>query len=118
MWPVAASPQFERSTTPQPWPTSQVRLTFATDVPMTDVEGTLELARIATEAVHGEGRVEFAAACSLDPDHRDVRIDTTCAVGRTLALIFLGYARREFGRESVTVERAGHAHSCVGGSAA
>jgi hypothetical protein len=34
-------------------------------------------------------------------------IDAACEVGRTLALIFGGYARREFGDGAVRMERAG-----------
>ena len=117
--PPLAADRFPTSLVPcQPWPTHQVRLTFGPQVPMAEVEGTLQLARIAAESVHGEGRVELAAACCVDPPRREVRIDTTSAVGRTLGLVFLGYVRREFGRDKVTVERVRPGRACARGSAA
>ena len=93
------------------WPTTEVRLAFEPAVSMAEVEGTLELARIAAAAVHGEGQVEFAAACSVDRRRREVQIDTTSAVGRTLGLVFLGYARREFGSDAVRVCRTRRANA-------
>ena len=94
-----------RHTTPFEQRISAVGLTFGPEVSMVEVEGTLELARLAAQAIHGEERVELDAAACLDHEYRRVRIDTASSVGRTLALVFLGYARREFGRENVAVER-------------
>jgi hypothetical protein len=74
---------------------------------MDEVEGTLHLARLAAESLHGEDRVRLDAKFAIDRAAHTCVIDTTCEVGRTLALIFAGYARREFGDDAVRMERAG-----------
>ena len=105
-------PGFDDDNTPQPDPRPQprpavrrVRLAFDPAVSMTEVVGTLELARLAAESIHGVERVVLEAAWSIDRDARTVAIDTTTRAGRTLALVFLGYVRREFGGRAVQVAR-------------
>ena len=78
-------------------PQNQIRFVFGTHVSMDEVEGTLKLAQIATESLHGRGRVELEAPWDTDLRERSVLIDAMSDAGRTLALIFLGYVRREFG---------------------
>jgi hypothetical protein len=79
------------------------RFVFDRHVSIKDMSGTLRLAQLAAESLHGQDRVELEASCSLDRDERCVVIQTVTEVGRTLAAVFLGYARREFGAEAVTV---------------
>lgn len=86
-----------------------VRFTFADSAPMDEVAGTLQLARIATESLHGEDRMRLEAAFTINRVTRACIIDAACEVGRTLALIFGGYARREFGRDAVSMDRIGPA---------
>jgi hypothetical protein len=81
----------------------QTQIVFDRHVPLKQVEGTLRLAQLAAECLHGQSRVDLEAACSLDRSHRLVVIQTLTAVGRTLAAVFLGYARREFGADSMTI---------------
>jgi hypothetical protein len=87
-------------------PIRGIELEFDRSVPMTEVAGTLQLARLAAESVHGTERVELDAVATLDRRARRVAIDTTTPSGHTLALVFLGYARREFGADTVTVYRS------------
>jgi hypothetical protein len=82
-----------------------VGLVFDRAVSMDEVEGTLELARLAAESLHGTEQVELDVAWFVDRRSRAVTVDTATAAGRTLALIFLGYARREFGNSALRVFR-------------
>jgi hypothetical protein len=83
-----------------------VRFVFARSVPMDEVEGTLQLARIATEILHGVDRVRLEARFSITRDTRTCVIDTSSEAGRTLALIFAGYVGREFGADAVKTTRS------------
>jgi hypothetical protein len=73
-------------------------------VPMDEVEKTLELARMACEALHGNERVALETATQVDPASRRVSISGSTPPGRDLAAMFLGYVRREFGVAVVRVE--------------
>jgi hypothetical protein len=77
---------------------------FDRHVPLKDLEGTLRLAQLAAESLHGQDRMELETSCSVDRNRRCVSIQTSSDVGRTLAVVFLGYARREFGPEAVSVD--------------
>jgi hypothetical protein len=83
----------------------QIQVEFDPAVSMTDAEGTLRLAQLAAESLHGTARVELEACCDADRSARRVSIDTSTDVGRTLALVFLGYARCEFGADALRVHR-------------
>jgi hypothetical protein len=74
---------------------------------MQEVEGTLVLSRLATQSLHGFDRVELEASCHVDHRQRTIEIEASTDVGHTLALIFLGYCRREFGERSFDVRRTG-----------
>ncbi len=91
--------------TPLPPTPTRVRVSFDRDsVEMNEVHGTLELARLATESLHGQVAVALDAEYGLDGD--TVWIDSATAVGRSLALLFVGYCEREFGSRAIRVERA------------
>jgi hypothetical protein len=64
---------------------------------MDEVAGTFELAVFAAEALHGSDRVALDALYRVDADARTIEVDRSTPVGSTLALVFLNYARREFG---------------------
>jgi len=81
-----------------------IRFTFDDSASMEEVAGTLHLARIAAESLHGEDRVRLETAFVIDRPGRACIIDAACEAGRTLALIFGGYARREFGGGAVCME--------------
>lgn len=91
---------------PTPAPgVSAVRLRLGADVPLYDVQDTLELARLGAVSLYGPERTSLEAHADLDPQTSTVTIDTTTAVGRTLAILFLGYARRQYGEHAVQVIR-------------
>jgi hypothetical protein len=66
---------------------------------------TFQLALLATEALHGADRVALEAIYKADPDSRAIEVDRTSVVGSTLALIALGYFRREFGAGAFRMRR-------------
>lgn len=86
-------------------PIQQVRFVFGPNVSMQEAEGTLRLAQIAAESLFGSDRVELEAPCASDRSARTIIIQAGTEAGRTLALIFLGYVRREFGADAVRVEQ-------------
>lgn len=81
-----------------------VTFLFDRSVPMADVEDTLRLAKLAVECLHGEDRVMLEARASVDVRRRLCVIGTFSDVGRTLALLFGGYSRREFGSDRVKLQ--------------
>lgn len=74
---------------------------FADGVPMDEVAGTLALARISTEALHGADRLALEPDPRLDRGARRLGIDVSTDCGRDLATLFFGLARREFGAAAV-----------------
>lgn len=90
-------------------PSNHVTFTFGVEVSMEEVDGTLRLSLMAAESLHGADRVRLEASMHLDPLHRTCAIATHTPVGRSLAVIFLGYLRREFGEGAVDlVKREDH----------
>jgi hypothetical protein len=77
--------------------------TFAETVDMDEVRRTLHLARMAAEALHGIERVRMDVGCEVDPAAHMVAIDRSSEAGRMLAIVFLAYARREFGDHALVV---------------
>jgi hypothetical protein len=59
----------------------------------------------AIESLHGESQVRLDASHVFDATRRLCVIDSRTQVGRDLNRIFIGFLRREFGPESVRVER-------------
>jgi hypothetical protein len=86
-------------------PAGRVTVTFNRSVSMDEAGDTLELAKLATACLHGDERVELETRWSLDRGGRRVTVDTDTSAGRTLAMIFLGYVRREFGTRAVRAQR-------------
>lgn len=82
-----------------------VQFAFHKATPMDEVEGTLHLARLATKSLYGEDQVRLNATFAINCAARTCRINTGSEVGRTLALIFAGFARREFGDSAVSLSR-------------
>lgn len=90
---------------PAPVPMRGVRLTFSPGVDFHEVELTLELSLLATRSLHGDDAVCLDADYELDRAGQSVTINTNSKAGRTLALTFLGFTRREFGDDAVSVFR-------------
>jgi hypothetical protein len=84
-----------------------VRLQFDPAVPWSDVLDTLDLAVLAVETLYGTDRVSLEARHEVDDAVRRMSIDITTTVGRTLAILVLGFARRQYGDRAVEVVRAG-----------
>ncbi len=78
-----------------------VRFTFDDTADFAEVEGTLELSRLAAGILYGSERVELESPCSIDRQRRTVTIDAGTRASRALCAIFLGLARREFGEVTV-----------------
>jgi hypothetical protein len=74
-------------------------------VPIDEVAGTFELALMGVESLYGPARVALDAVYRIDRTNRTIEIDRSSDVGGTLALVFLGYARREFGDAAVRMKR-------------
>jgi hypothetical protein len=86
--------------------TRAVCLAFAPGVSMDEVSATLDLAVLAAQSLYGVERLQLDADWHVDAAARTVAVDTAPAAGRTLAMILLGYVRREFGDAAVRVTRA------------
>ena len=82
-----------------------VRYRFDATVPVQELEGTLLLAVLAAESLHGEATVALDARFAIDPERCTLVIDAGTDAGRTIARVFGGYVRHEFGAGSYTVER-------------
>jgi hypothetical protein len=78
---------------------------FSPDVPIDEIEATFRLALLATETLFGTDRVAIDAVYRIDLDKRAIDVDRSNNVGGTLALVFLGYLRREFGPEAYRMKR-------------
>ena len=81
------------------------RYRFEPSVDIGEVEASLLLALIAVESLHGESRVRLEASHAMDAEGRTCVIDASCAIGRDLNRLFVGFVRREFGEDSFRVER-------------
>src|SRR4051812_18851825 len=83
-----------------------MNVTIDSSISFKDVEDTLRLARLAVESIYGVERPALEAHIDIDRRERRFVFDTSRRVGRTLALVFCGYARREFGPGAMQVEHA------------
>lgn len=81
------------------------RYAFSSDVPPQEIEASLLLAVVATEALHGEAQTRLDAAHYFNPDRRACVIDAGTAVGRDFNRVFIGLVTREFGADAFSVER-------------
>lgn len=79
--------------------------TFSSEVPLEEVEGSLLLALLGTQSLHGETGTRIDAAHRFDREDRQVVIDASTESGRDFNKLFLGYVTREFGADSFSVER-------------
>jgi hypothetical protein len=72
---------------------------------MGEAAATFQLAVLAAESLHGADRVALDAVYRVDHGARTIEVDRSTSVGCTLALVFLGYARREFGADAFKMRR-------------
>ena len=78
---------------------------FEPEVPIVEVEGSLLLAIMGVESLHGESQTRLDAGHYMDVEKRAVVIDAATKVGQDLNRLFVGFLRREFGPDAFTVER-------------
>jgi len=81
------------------------RYRFEKDVPMKEARGSLLLAILAAECLHGESRVRLDADYCFGPVRRTCVVDASTEVGRDICRIFTGFAIKEFGEDAFKVER-------------
>jgi hypothetical protein len=86
---------------------SQDRYRYAFDarVPAVEIEATLLIAIVATEALHGALPVRLDAGHVLDPKRRICVIDGTNEVGQDFNRLFAGLIVRQFGESAFVVQR-------------
>jgi hypothetical protein len=80
-----------------------IRLTFQPNVPVAELADTVELARLTVESLYGPERVAVELRYTFDRETRCVPIGTSDVVGRSFAIVLLGFVRREFGAASVRI---------------
>lgn len=81
------------------------RYRFEKDVPMKEAHDSLLLSVIGAECLHGEARVRMEADYRFSRARRTCVVDASGPVGTDICRLFTGFASREFGRDSFTVER-------------
>lgn len=86
-------------------PTKIFRYEFSTAINFEDVEDTLLLALMATEALHGDTGVRLETRYYVDAPHRRCTVDATTGPGHDFNRIFAGLLIREFGNKAFQVER-------------
>lgn len=82
---------------------SGVNFHFQPSLSLDEIDGTLRLSLMAAESLYGTTRLKLEPPARLDRAERQCRIDTSTEVGRAIASIFFGYARREFGERTIAV---------------
>jgi hypothetical protein len=85
--------------------TTLYRYCFNPDVPSEDVEGSLLLAKIAAENLHGESQAQLDIEYAYDPEKATCVIDSATPAGQDLNRLFAGFLRREFGPDAFRIER-------------
>lgn len=78
---------------------------FSVDIPIQDVEQSLDLSVLTAESLHGRPQVRLDASFYLDREQRACIIDAGTEVGRNIASIFTGFLTSEFGEEAFKVKR-------------
>ena len=81
------------------------RYQFGREVASEDVEASLVLAILGTEALCGESQTRLDAAHAFDPEKRACVIDADTEVGVVFNRLFCQFLRREYGEDSFTVRR-------------
>jgi hypothetical protein len=89
------------------------RYAFRPSVPFEDVEASFVLSLMATESLYGESQVRLDAGHAADAEKRSFVVDASTDVGRDLNRLFLGFLRREFGQDALSVERVDAAQTPV-----
>ena len=81
------------------------RFVFKEDVSVLDAELSLHLAIFAIEGLFGAARVRLDASYAIDEPRRVIIVDASNEVGEALVRVFTNLLLREFGDDSLQVER-------------
>jgi hypothetical protein len=81
------------------------RYTFEASVPQVEIQGTLALARVAAEGLHGQTQFCLEAQHMLAPDGSVCLIEVRGPAGRDFNRLFLNFIAREFGPDAYTFKR-------------
>jgi hypothetical protein len=81
------------------------RFVFKEDVSVLDAELSLHLAIFAIEGLFGAARVRLDASYAIDESRRVIVVDASNEVGESLVRVFTNLLLREFGDDSLQVER-------------
>lgn len=81
---------------------------FDDKVPFDEIDGTLMLATLAAECIHGRTRIQLDARFEASRKDKSCWIDGDTVVGQTIARIFTGLMVRLFGEKVFKVERLEH----------
>ena len=81
------------------------RFVFKEDVSALDAELSLHLAIFAIEGLFGAARVRLDASYHIDEPRRVIIVDASNEVGEALVRVFTNLLLREFGDDSLQVER-------------
>jgi len=84
-------------------PRKKTQFVITPELPIEGVRATLHLSQMASEILFGHERMTLETGWTLNRKRRLITIDTHSKPGETLALVFLGFCRREFGAEAVKV---------------
>ena len=76
---------------------------FDRGLSLDEIDGTLRLSLMAAESLYGTTRLKLEPRTHLHREKHACHIDTSTEVGRAIASIFFGYARREFGERAIEV---------------
>jgi hypothetical protein len=87
------------------------RYIFGWDLPLEEVQATLQMALVATECLHGAALVALEAPYQFDSQLGICEIPASTPVGRDLNRLFTGMIQKEFGEASFWVESLGETSS-------
>ena len=79
---------------------------FAKHVPVSDIEDSLMIAALATEALHGRAAMKMDAYFCLDKKAHSCVIDAETQIGSDIAKILSTFVTKGYGESSFKVERA------------
>lgn len=81
------------------------RYEFEPEVSVEEIEESLFMAILCCEALHGKASTRLDAGHYFDRDKRSCAIDSTTQVGNDFNRLFVGFALKQFGEDSFSVER-------------
>lgn len=82
-----------------------IRFEFVRGIDVAGVGGTLRLAVLAVEGLHGESRVRLEVRYRIDASTASVLVDGRTGPGRAVARIFAAFLSRELGADGFRVRR-------------